>query len=175
VSTILKQIRVNQRIRARELRVIGPESEQLGVVTLQKALELAEEHGLDLVEVAPTANPPVCRIMDFSKYKYDQEKKERRVKKNQKIAVLKQIRVKPHIDDHDYEIKLKQTIGFLNKKDKVKVNLFFQGREMSFRDKGKIVLERFVKDTIEYAQVEKDPFMEGRVMSVVLAPKADKK
>jgi translation initiation factor IF-3 len=175
LSTALKQIRVNQRIRAKELRVIGPESEQLGVVALTRALELAEEYGLDLVEVAPTATPPVCRIMDFSKYKYDQEKKERRVKKNQKIAVLKQIRVKPHIDDHDYQVKLKQTMTFLNNKDKVKVNLFFQGREMSFRDKGKILLDRFVADTTEIAQVEKDPFMEGRVMSIVLAPKADKK
>ena len=171
---ILKHIRVNQRIRAKDLRVIGPEAEQLGVVTAQRALELAEEYGLDLVEVAPTANPPVCRIMDFSKYKYDQEKKERRVKKSQKISVLKQIRVKPHIDEHDYQTKLKQTIGFLNKKDKVKVNLFFQGREMSFRDKGKVVLERFVTDTSELASVEKDVFMEGRVMSIVLSPKAEK-
>lgn len=171
---ILKHIRVNQKIRAKELRVIGPEAEQLGVVTVQRALELAEEYGLDLVEVAPTANPPVCRIMDFSKYKYDQEKKERRVKKNQKISALKQIRVKPHIDEHDYQTKLKQTIGFLNKKDKVKVNLFFQGREMSFRDKGKTVLERFVTDTAEVASVEKDVYMEGRVMSVVLSPKVEK-
>lgn len=171
---ILKNIRVNQRIRAKELRVIGPEAEQLGVVTLQRALELAEEYGLDIVEVAPTANPPVCRIMDFSKYKYDQEKKERRVKKSQKISVLKQIRVKPHIDEHDYQTKLKQTIGFLNKKDKVKVNLFFQGREMSFRDKGKAVLDRFVVDTGNIATVEKDVFMEGRVMSIVLSPKAEK-
>lgn len=171
---IIKNIRVNQRIRSKELRVIGPEAEQLGVVTLQRALELAEEYGLDLVEVAPTANPPVCRIMDFSKYKYDQEKKERRVKKAQKISVLKQIRVKPHIDEHDYQTKLKQTIGFLNKKDKVKVNLFFQGREMSFRDKGKAVLDRFVIDTGEFATVEKDVFMEGRVMSIVLSPKAEK-
>ena len=171
---ILKHIRINQRIRAKDLRVIGPEAEQLGVVTAQRALELAEEYGLDLVEVAPTANPPVCRIMDFSKYKYDQEKKERRVKKSQKISILKQIRVKPHIDEHDYQTKLKQTIGFLNKKDKVKVNLFFQGREMSFRDKGRIVLERFVKDTLELASVEKDVFMEGRIMSIVLSPKAEK-
>ncbi len=156
------------------MRVIGPEAEQLGVVILQRALELAEEYGLDLVEVAPTANPPVCRIMDFSKYKYDQEKKERRVKKTQKISTLKQIRVKPHIDEHDYQTKLKQTIGFLNKKDKVKVNLFFQGREMSFRDKGKAVLDRFVVDTGEVATVEKDVFMEGRVMSIVLSPKAEK-
>ena len=143
-------------------------------MTLQRALELAEEYGLDLVEIAPTANPPVCRIMDYSKFKYDQEKKERRVKKSQKIAQLKQIRVKPHIDEHDYQTKLKQTVGFLNKKDKVKVNLFFQGREMSFRDKGKVVLERFVADTLAIAQVEKDVFMEGRVMSVVPSPKADK-
>jgi translation initiation factor IF-3 len=174
VVHILKHIRINQKIRAKELRVIGPEAEQLGVVTTQRALELAEEYGLDLVEVAPTANPPVCRIMDFSKYKYDQEKKERRVKKNQKVSSLKQIRVKPHIDEHDYQTKLKQTIGFLNKKDKVKVNLFFQGREMSFRDKGKTVLERFVTDTTEIASVEKDVYMEGRVMSVVLSPKAEK-
>ncbi len=143
-------------------------------MTLQKALETAEEAGLDLVEIAPTANPPVCRIMDYSKFKYDQEKKERRVKKSQKIAQLKQIRVKPHIDENDYQTKLKQTVGFLNKKDKVKVNLFFQGREMSFRDKGKVVLERFVADTLAIAQVEKDVFMEGRVMSVVLSPKSDK-
>lgn len=143
-------------------------------MTLQKALEAAEEAGLDLVEISPTANPPVCRIMDYSKFKYDQEKKERRVKKSQKVAQLKQIRVKPHIDEHDYQTKLKQTVGFLNKKDKVKVNLFFQGREMAFRDKGKIVLERFVVDTTNIAQVEKDVFMEGRVMSVVLSPKSDK-
>lgn len=146
----------------------------MGVMTLQKALETAEESGLDLVEISPTANPPVCRIMDYSKFKYDQEKKERRVKKSQKVAQLKQIRVKPHIDEHDYQTKLKQTVGFLNKKDKVKVNLFFQGREMAFRDKGKIVLERFVADTLKIAQVEKDVFMEGRVMSVVLSPKSDK-
>lgn len=173
-GSILKYIRVNQKIRAKDLRVIGPEAEQLGVMTLQKALETAEEVGLDLVEISPTANPPVCRIMDYSKFKYDQEKKERRVKKSQKVAQLKQIRVKPHIDEHDYQTKLKQTVGFLNKKDKVKVNLFFQGREMAFRDKGKVVLERFVADTLKIAQVEKDVFMEGRVMSVVLSPKSDK-
>jgi translation initiation factor IF-3 len=99
--------------------VIGPESEQLGVVMLPRALELAKENGLDLVEVAPTAKPPVCRIMDFSKYKYEQEKKEKREKKTQKMTQLKQIRVKPHIDEHDYQIKLKQAIHFLDNKDKV--------------------------------------------------------
>ena len=154
--------------------MIGPNSEQLGVVTTQRALELANEYELDLVEVAPTATPPVCRIMDFSKYKYDQEKKERRVKKAQKVSQLKQIRVKPHIDDHDYQIKLKQVIGFLNKKDKVKINLFFSGREMSFREQWKRLLDRFIADTAPHAQIEKDPMTEGRVISIVLAPKADK-
>ena len=100
-------------------------------------MDLAKENNeLDLVEIAPTAKPPVCRIMDYSKYKYDQEKKERRVKKNQKITHLKQIRIKPHIDEGDYKIKLKQALTFLEKKDKVKINLFFRGREMAFRDQG---------------------------------------
>ncbi len=156
------------------MRIIGPNSEQLGVVSLQRALQLAEEYELDLVEVAPTAVPPVCRIIDFSKYKYDQEKKERKVKKNQHVTHLKQIRLKPHIDDHDLEIKMRQAIGFLSKKDKVKINLMFQGREMSFRDQWKAVLEKVVALTAEHAIVEKTPIAEGRIVSMVLAPKADK-
>ena len=171
---IQKNIRINTRIKAPEVRVIGPNAEQLGVVLLRRALELAAEHNLDLVEVAPTGKPPVCRIMDFSKYKYDQEKKERRVKKSQKISHLKQIRIKPHIDEHDYQVKLRQAVSFLDKKDKVKVNLFFRGREFAFKDLSRQVLERFIKDIAEYGQVEKSPLMEGRVMSVVIAPKSDK-
>lgn len=156
------------------MRVIGPNSEQIGVVTLIKALELADEQGLDLVEVAPTAAPPVCRIIDFSKYKYDQEKKERRVKKSQHVTHLKQIRIKPHISEHDLDIKMKQAIAFLSKKDKVKINLMFQGREMNFRDQWKAILEKVVIQTTEYATVEKIPIAEGRVVSMVLAPKTDK-
>ena len=154
--------------------MIGPNSEQLGVVTIQRALDLATEYGLDLIEVAPTAAPPVCRIIDFSKYKYDQEKKERKVKKNQHITHLKQIRIKPHIDDHDLDTKMKQVIGFLSKKDKVKINLVFQGREMSFRDQWKAVLDKIITKTAEYAVMEKTPLAEGRIVSMVLAPKADK-
>jgi translation initiation factor IF-3 len=138
---------------------------------IRRALDLAIENGLDLVEVAPTARPPVCRIMDFSKYKYDQERKERRVKKSQHVAHLKQIRVKPHIDENDYLTKLKQAQAFLSKKDKVKVNLFFRGREMSFVDLGKKVMDRFVKDLGNYGQIEKSPSMEGKVMSVVVIPR----
>lgn len=157
------------------MRVIGPDAEQLGVLMIRRALDLAVENGLDLVEVAPTARPPVCRIMDFSKYKYDQERKERRVKKSQHIAQLKQIRVKPHIDDNDYNTKLKQAQMFLAKKDKVKVNLFFRGREMAFVALGKKVIDRFVVDLSSHGQIEKSPSMEGRVMSVVVIPRVDKK
>ncbi len=154
--------------------MIGPNSEQLGVVSIQRALELANEYELDLVEVAPTATPPVCRIIDFSKYKYDQEKKERKVKKHQHVTHLKQIRIKPHIGDHDLDIKMKQTIVFLSKRDKVKINMVFQGREMSFKDQWKAVLEKIITKTAEHAVIEKEPLAEGRIVSLVLAPKADK-
>ncbi|MBI3314533.1 MAG: translation initiation factor IF-3 [Candidatus Omnitrophica bacterium] len=166
---------MNQQIRAREVRVIGPNSEQLGVVTIQKALELSNEFGLDLVEVAPTAAPPVCRIIDFSKYKYDQEKKERRVRRSQHVTHLKQIRLKPHIGNHDLQIKMDQAIAFLSKKDKVKINLVFHGREMSFRDQWRSVLDRVVAMTSAHATIEKTPLAEGRIVSMVLAPKADTK
>ncbi len=175
VVRIQKNIRVNYRIRSPEVRVIGPDSEQLGIVVIKRAQEMARERNLDLVEVAPTAKPPVCRIMDYSKYKYDQEKKERRVKKSQKMTHLKQLRVKPRIDKHDYEVKLKKAIDFLEKRDKVKLNLFFRGREMAFKDQGRAVLEKFVADISEHGQVEKPPSMEGRIMSVIVAPKSDKK
>ncbi len=155
--------------------MIGPNAEQIGVVMIRRALELAEEQGLDLVEVSPTSKPPVCRIMDFSKYKYDQEKKERRVKKNQKVTHLKQLRFKPHIDEHDYKIKLKQGIGFLNKKDKVKVNMVFRGREMSFKEQGRMIIDRIIADLSAYGVVESSPSLEGRILSVVIGPRSDKK
>lgn len=142
---------------------------------MPRALELAKENGLDLVEVAPTAKPPVCRIMDFSKYKYEQEKKEKREKRSQKITHLKQIRVKPHIDEHDYQIKLKQAIQFLEDKDKVKVNLFFRGREMAFKDQAVSILDRFIVDTAQHGQTEKTKDQQGRVISIVIAPKSGKK
>ena len=173
-AIISKFIRINERIRAAEVRVIGPDSEQLGVVSIRRALDLAQEHELDLVEIAPTAKPPVCRIMDYSKYKYDQEKKERRVKKSQHVTHLKQLRLKPHIGEGDYQIKLKQAIGFLDKKDKVKVNMFFRGREMAHKELGRDILERLIKDAAEHGTPEKAPSMEGRVMYVVLNPVSSK-
>ncbi len=168
---IRKFIRVNERIRVPQVRLIGQDGNQLGVVPIQKAQELANQYELDLVEVAPSANPPVCRIIDFSKFKYDQEKKEREAKKHQKQGRLKEIRLKPNIDEHDYEIKVKQAVAFLRKKDKVKVNLFFRGRQMEHQDLGRKVLDRFIIDAQNEGQLEKTPTMEGRVMSFVIAPK----
>lgn len=154
-----------------QVRLIGPDGSQLGVMPIQKAQELANQHELDLVEVAASANPPVCRIIDFSKFKYDQEKKEREAKKHQKQGRLKEIRLKPNIDEHDYEIKVKQAVTFLKKKDKVKINLFFRGRQMEHQDLGRKVLDRFIIDTQNEGQLEKAPFLEGRIMSFVIAPK----
>jgi translation initiation factor IF-3 len=153
------------------VRLIGPEGNQLGIVPIQKALNLANQHELDLVEVAPQAEPPVCRIMDFSKFKYDQEKKEREAKKHQMKTRLKEIRLKPNIDEHDYQVKLRQTIGFLNKKDKVKVSLFFRGRQMAHLDLGRRVLDRFINDAQQAGRIERDSVLEGRIISTVLAPR----
>lgn len=168
---IKKFIRVNERIRVPQVRLIGPDGNQLGVVSIQRAQELADQYELDLVEVAPSANPPVCRVIDFSKFKYDQEKKEREAKKHQKQSRLKEIRLKPNIDEHDYETKVKQAVTFLKKKDKVKINLFFKGRQMEHLDLGRKVLDKFIIDTQNDGQVEKEPNLEGRIMSFVIAPK----
>jgi translation initiation factor IF-3 len=154
--------------------VIGPESEQLGVVVISRAIDLAQEHGLDLVEVAPTAKPPVCRIMDYSKFKYDQEKKERKVKKKQHVTHLKQIRLKPHIGDSDFQVKMKHARSFLEKKDKVKINMFYRGREMMYREQGREILDRAVAELSEIGQPERAPAMEGRVMYVLINPISSK-
>lgn len=138
---------------------------------MQRALEIANQHEMDLVEVAPTAAPPVCRIIEFSKFKYDIEKKEREAKKHQKQGRLKEIRLKPNIDDHDFETKVKQVVSFLKKKDKVRVNLFFRGRQMEHVDLGRKVLDKFIAATQSDGQVEKAPSLEGRIMSFVIAPK----
>jgi len=171
VVAINKFIRINERIRAPQVRLIGPDGNQLGVMSAQRALELANQHELDLVEVAPGALPPVCRIIDFSKFKYDQEKKEREAKKHQKQGRLKEIRLKPNIDEHDLETKVKQAIAFLKKDDKVKINLFFRGRQMEHLDLGRKVLDKFITDTQGEGLVEKEPSLEGRIMSFVLSPK----
>lgn len=151
--------------------MIGPNSEQLGVVLIRAALDLAEKHELDLVEVAPQVKPPVCRIMDFSKYKYEQEKREREAKKHQKQFHIKEIRVKPNIEEHDYAIKFRHLLEFLKDGNKVKVTLMFRGREMAHRDIGRRVIDRFVADVRETGVVEHGPVFEGRMITLVIAPK----
>ncbi len=168
---IKKFIRINDKIRVPQVRLVGPDSSQLGVVSIQNALDIANQHELDLVEVAPQANPPVCRIIDFTKFKYDQEKKEREAKKHQRQSRLKEIRLKPNIDDHDYEIKVKHAIGFLKKKDKVKVSLSFRGRQMEHLDLGRKILDKFIIDVQNDGQVEKEPVLEGRIISFMVGPK----
>ena len=164
-------IRINEKIRVAQVRLIGPDGGQLGVVSIQRALDLANQYELDLVEVAVTAVPPVCRIIDYSKFKYDQEKKEREAKKHQKQSKLKEIRLKPNIDEHDYMTKVKQAIEFLKRNDKVRVNMFFRGRQMEHVDIGRKILDKFIVDTQSDGMVEKNPGMEGRIMSFLLTPK----
>jgi translation initiation factor IF-3 len=171
VVEIKKFIRINERIRVPEVRLIGPEGNQLGIVSIDKARQIAEEAGLDLVEVAPQAVPPVCRVLDFNKFKYDQEKKEREAKKHQRTCRIKEIRLHPNIDDNDYLVKMRQALGFLKKKDRVKVDLFFKGRQIEHLDLGRKILDRFITDTQSEGQIEKEPSLEGKIMSFVLAPK----
>jgi translation initiation factor IF-3 len=171
VVEIKKFIRINERIRIPEVRLIGPEGNQLGIVSIDKARQIAEEAGLDLVEVAPQAVPPVCRVLDFNKFKYDQEKKEREAKKHQRAGRIKEIRLHPNIDDNDYLVKMRQALGFLKKKDRVKVDLFFKGRQIEHLDLGRKILDRFITDTQGEGQIEKEPSLEGKIMSFVLAPK----
>ncbi len=146
----------------------------MGVVVIKRALDLAKEHELDLVEIAPTAKPPVCRIMDYSKFKYDQEKKERKVKKKHHVTHLKEIRLRPRIGVGDYQIKMKKAAEFLEKKDKVKFRMMFRGREITHRELGREILERAIKDLAACGQPDSGPSMEGRSMFVLMNPLASK-
>jgi translation initiation factor IF-3 len=154
-----------------EVRLIGKDGEQLGVVATEQAIKLAEESGLDLVEVAALASPPVCRIMDYSRYKYEQEKKERMARKHQRAIHIKEIKFKPNIEEHDYQVKLAHMKRFLEKKDKVKFTLTYRGREMTHPEIGKKVVERAIADLTSTAVVEKGPTTEGRNIVVFFAPK----
>jgi translation initiation factor IF-3 len=151
--------------------VIGPKGEQFGIVTVAKGLEMAGQHDLDLVEVAAQGKPPVCRIMDFSKYKYEQEKREREAKKHQRHFQIKEIRVKPNIENHDYGVKLRHLCEFLKSGHKVKVTLMFRGRQMAHREFGRRVVDRFAADTQNVGVVEHGPVLEGRMITMVVAPK----
>jgi len=163
---------VNERIRAREVRLIDENGTQLGVLPVAQALETARSRELDLIEVAPNATPPVCRIMDYGKYKFTQAKREKDARKRHKAAEMRPIRLRPRINDHDLQTKVRKMRDFLGGGDKVKVNLFFRSREMSHPELGRKVLDRLVKEVEDIAQVENAPRTEGRIMTMILSPKA---
>jgi len=162
---------MNERIRAREVRVIDDESGQLGIMPPFEAIKKARERGLDLVEISPTATPPVCKIMDYGKFLYEQEKKERAAKKKQKVIAVKEVKFSINVDDHDYETKKNHVLRFLAEGDKVKASLRFRGREMAHRNLGRDMIERLIRDVSEKAVVEFAPRMEGNTMHAILAPK----
>jgi translation initiation factor IF-3 len=162
---------VNEGIRAREVRVVDDQNEQLGIMGLREALRMAEEQNLDLVNVAPNAKPPVCRIMDYGKFKYEQSKKEKESRKNQKIVLLKEVRMTPNIDEHDLNVKLKNVIKFLKEGSKVKVSVRFRGREITHSNIGQELLLKLAKSAEEEALVERTPRLEGRHMVMILSPR----
>ncbi|WP_232818344.1 translation initiation factor IF-3 [Elioraea thermophila] len=163
--------RVNEEIRIPQVRLIGPDGEMIGVVPTREALWRAREMGLDLVEISPNADPPVCKILDFGKYKYEQQKKKSEARKKQKIVEVKEIKIRPNIDDHDYDVKMRQAKGFIQEGDKVKVTLRFRGRELAHIDLGMKVLERVKNELEPIAKVEQMPRMENKQMIMVLTPR----
>jgi translation initiation factor IF-3 len=169
------EYRVNDRIRAREVRLITDTNENLGVVPLQKALQLAMERELDLVEVAPNANPPVCKIMDFGKFLYERAKKEREARKQQKQIEVKEIRLRPKTDDHHRTFKVRDARRWLEEGMKVKVRIRFRGREITYPEIARDMLVQVADDLKDIAIIEQEPNMEGRTMLMVLAPSPDKK
>ena len=162
---------MNEQIRVREVRVISPEGEQLGIFPTHEALRMAYERDLDLVEVAPQARPPVCRIMDYGKFKYEQAKRDREARKRQKIVEIKEVKMRPRIDQHDFEVKLRNARRFLEEGDKVKATIMFRGREIVHADLGRQVLERLARAVEDIATVERRPVVEGRNMTMILAPR----
>lgn len=165
---------INEEIRDREVRVIGADGAQLGVLPTAKALELAEEAQLDLVKIVPNAQPPVCKLMDYDKHRYEQAKREREMRKNQKVISVKEVQLSATIEENDVQTKAKNAIKFLQGGDKVKVSIRFRGRQITHSEIGLKVMQDFIERTKEVATVEKRPSLDGRHMIMILGPKADK-
>jgi translation initiation factor IF-3 len=163
--------RVNERIRAPEIRLIGADGENVGIVHPSRALQMAVEAGLDLVEISPTAVPPVCKIMDFGKFKYEQQKRESEARKKQKVIEIKEIKFRPGTDTHDYEVKMRSVMKFLEEGDKVKITLRFRGREMAHQELGLELLKRVEADVGQAGKVENMPKLEGRQMVMMIGPR----
>jgi translation initiation factor IF-3 len=169
-QNIVKPLRINQGIRAREVRLVGEKGEQLGIMSVSQALELARRHDLDLVEVAPTATPPVCRLLDYGKYKYEQSKKEREQRRNQRVSLLREVRLRPKIDPHDFESKARSVKKLLGEGDKVKVTVRFRGREITHPEIGWGLLQRMTESLQGVAAIARQPIIEGRSMTLILSP-----
>lgn len=169
----IKELQINEEIREREVRLIDVDGNQVGVVPTKKALETAYEKRLDLVKVAPNAKPPVCRIMDYGKYKYELAKKEKEARRNQKVINVKEVRMTPNIEEHDLNVKARRAIDFLKNGDKVKVSVRFRGRELGHTEAGREVLADFTEIVSEYGVIDKHPKMEGRNMVMYLVPKSE--
>jgi translation initiation factor IF-3 len=168
--SIAQELRVNERIRAKEVRLVAPDGGQIGVKSIDEARWLAAELEMDLVEVAPDARPPVCRLMDYGKYKYEQSVRQRESRKKQTRTVIKEVKFRPKIDDHDYMVKQKRALQFLSEGDKVKVTMMFRGREVTHPELGEKILRRLAEDVKGYGEIESGPKLEGRNMTMQLAP-----
>ncbi len=169
-QAINEKTRVNRQIRISPVRVISPEGEQLGILPIERALEIAEEQGLDLVEVAPLARPPVCRIMDYGKFKYEEQRKAREARKKQHHVQIKEVKMRPGIEDHDFDFKTRHARRFLEEGNKVKLTMMFRGRQMAHPELGRQVLDRVSGMLSDVSKVEMQPQMEGRSMTMVLTP-----
>ena len=167
----INDLMINEEIRDREVRVVDQNGEQLGVMPIRQALEMAEEMQLDLVKIAPQARPPVCKIMDYGKYRFEQSKKEREFRKNQKVITVKEVRLSATIEDHDIDVKLKNAIKFLKEGNKVKATIRFRGRQITHSEIGRQVMTEFAERIKEYGTVDKAPMIEGRNMSMFISPK----
>ena len=173
-KTISKEALINEEIRAKEVRLIDADGTQIGIVSIQEAMAKAHEADLDLVNISPNAAPPVCRIMDYGKFRYDQQKKEKEARKKQKTTEVKEMRLGIFTEDHDLDTKAKLVAKFLEGGDKVKISMRFRGREMGYVNKGRETMLEFVAMVKDYGNIEKQPVLEGRNMSMVIAPKSEK-
>lgn len=173
VICISKDFRINEEIRVREIRLVDSDGNQLGIMPTREALKIAEERQLDLVEIAPQAKPPVCRIMDFGKYKYEQSKKEKEARKKQRIIEIKEIKLRPNIEDHDFFVKARNAARFLKDGDKVKATIVFRGREIVHTQLGRQLLVRLSEELKDLCNIERQPKLEGKNMIMILSPKQD--
>jgi len=162
--------RINEEIRVKQVRLIDELGENRGIVSIREALEIANEAGLDLIEISPQANPPVCKVLDYGKYKYEVQKHKNEAKKNQKVVNIKELKLRPAIDTHDYEVKLKQAKKFLSQGDKVKFTMRFKGRELSANNMGKEILDKIIEDLDLIGKVDSEPKLEGKQMSMMMSP-----